>query len=141
MPRLRERHDETLGFQIAPMVDVIFLLILFFMCSAGSVKVENELGIHLPGIVQQNQPLRVLDEQIVQIEDNGQVILNDQAFDNPTDKNMPSLVLTLKRFKEMSDANKSQALLTVASAPNAKYDRVIDVLNACAAARIEGVTF
>ena len=140
--RKRHRHNqENLGFQIAPMVDVIFLLILFFMCSAGSIKVENELSIRLPGTVQQSQPLTMIDEQIVQISENGQVVLNDETFDSPTDKELPTLVATLKRFKELSESNKTQALLTIWSAPETKYERVVDVLNACAAAKIEGVTF
>ena len=139
--RVHQPHQEALPFQIAPMVDIIFILILFFMCSAGSIKVENELNIRLPGTVQQNQPVKMIDEQVVQIQENGQVILNDQAFDAPKDRELPSLLVTLKRFKELSEANKTQALLTISSAPKTRYERVVDVLNACAAAKIEGVTF
>ena len=139
--RSHSPKQESLQFQIAPMVDIMFILILFFMVSAGSIKVENELSIRLPGRVQQNQPLQMVDEQIVQILENGQVVLNDETFDNPNDKELPSLVFTLKRFKEISDSNKTQVLLTVMAEPNTKYERVIDVLNACAAAKIEGVTF
>ena len=139
--RASQPTPETTGFQIAPMVDIIFILILFFMCSAGSVRVENELSIRLPGRVQQDQPVTMIDEQIVQIREDGQVILNDQAYDTPTDKLLPSLLGTLQRFKEMADANKSPALLTISSEPKTRYERVIDVLNACAAAKIEGVTF
>src|ERR1051325_12213748 len=139
--RARTHQPENLQFQIAPMVDVIFILILFFMVSAGSIKVENELSIHLPGTVQQTQTLQMLDEQIVQIQENGQVVLNDQPYDNPGDKDLPTLLVTLKRFKEMAETTKTPALLTIMSAPNAQYERVIDVLNVCTAARITDVTF
>lgn len=137
----RKIHQDSLQFQIAPMVDIMFLLILFFMVSAGAIKVENELSIRLPGKVMQDQPLEMVDEQIVQVMVNGQVVLNDEQYDSPTDQELPTLVNTLKRFKELSDANKTKALVTVMSEPNAKYERVIDVLNACAAANIQGVTF
>ena len=139
--RLRGHKADHLQLQIAPMVDVIFILILFFMVSAGSIKVENELSIHLPGTVQQTQTLQMLDEQIVQIQENGQVVLNDQPYDNPGDKDLPTLLVTLKRFKEMAETTKTPALLTIMSAPNAQYERVIDVLNVCTAARITDVTF
>src|ERR1051326_447085 len=139
--RVRGHQSENLQFQIAPMVDVIFILILFFMVSAGSVKVENELSIRLPGTVVQTQSLTMLDEQIVQIQENGQVILNDQPFDSPADKDLPQLLMTLRRFKEMSETTKTPALLTIMSAPNSRYERVIDVLNACTAAKITDVTF
>src|SRR4051812_10632024 len=114
-------HQESLSFQIAPMVDIMFILILFFMVSAGTVKVENELSIKLPGTVQQDKPLEMLDEQIVEIQENGQVVLNDEALDSPSDKQLPTLVATLQRFKSLSVANNTQALLTIMSAPNTKY--------------------
>lgn len=139
--RIKGHHADSLQFQIAPMVDIIFILILFFMVSAGSIKVENELSIKLPGTVQQTQTLQMLDEQIVQILENGQIVLNDQPFDSPTDKDLPTLSVTLKRFKEMAETTKTPALLTIMSAPNAKYERVIDVLNVCTAAKISDVSF
>ena len=45
-------EDGDAGFQIAPMVDVVFVLLLFFMASAGSQIVERELNISLPGLDQ-----------------------------------------------------------------------------------------
>ena len=42
-------EDGDVGFQIAPMVDVVFVLMLFFMASAGSQVAERELNINLPG--------------------------------------------------------------------------------------------
>ena len=41
-------EDGDIGFQIAPMVDVVFVLMLFFMASAGMQVVEKELSINLP---------------------------------------------------------------------------------------------
>ncbi len=41
-------EDGDVGFQIAPMVDVVFVLLLFFMASAGSQIIEKELNISLP---------------------------------------------------------------------------------------------
>ena len=41
-------EDGDPGFQIAPMVDVVFVLLLFFMASAGSQVIEKELNISLP---------------------------------------------------------------------------------------------
>ncbi|HYR57404.1 MAG TPA: biopolymer transporter ExbD, partial [Chthoniobacteraceae bacterium] len=41
-------EDGDIGFQIAPMVDVVFVLMLFFMACAGSQVTERELNIALP---------------------------------------------------------------------------------------------
>ncbi|HEY5741823.1 MAG TPA: biopolymer transporter ExbD [Terrimicrobiaceae bacterium] len=133
--RIHSEPEGNLEFQIAPMVDVIFILILFFMCSAGATKVENELRLKLPGRISQDQPLRMLDEQIIEIEEDGQIVLNDQQMDTS------ALGATLKRYKEISDDSKSGTVITILTAKNTKYQRIIDVLNECAVAKIESVTF
>jgi biopolymer transport protein ExbD len=133
--RIHRDHEENLEFQIAPMVDVIFILILFFMCSAGSTKVENELSLKLPGRLQQNQPMKMIDEQIVEIEPSGQIVLNNQRMDTQV------LGVTLKRYKAMAVDSKSVTVVTILTAADTRYERIIDVLNECAQAKIESVTF
>ena len=41
----QDPNDGTLGFQIAPMIDVVFVIMLFFMVMAGAVKVEAAGGL------------------------------------------------------------------------------------------------
>ena len=54
---------------------------------------------------------------------------------------LPELLRTLKRFKQMADANQVPAMITIAPADDVKQQRVVDVLNVCAAAKIQNVTF
>ena len=133
--RIHSEPEGNLDFQIAPMVDVIFILILFFMCSAGATKVENELSLKLPGRLSQDQPLRMLDEQIIEIEESGQIVLNDLRME------ASALRSTLQRYKAISDDAKSATVITILTAKSTKYQRIIDVLNECAVAKIESVTF
>jgi len=139
--RVRNIHEENLQFQIAPMIDVIFILILFFMCSAGAVKTEMHLASSLPGTAPQTSAVEIPDEQVIQIMNNGQVVLNDQPYDSGVSHEMPQLRATLKRFAESSKANKTEAMVTIAPQPNANYQRVIDVMNVCAAVQIKNVSF
>ena len=43
MKTFTHEEDATMGFQIAPMIDVVFVIMLFFMASAGQQVIENEL--------------------------------------------------------------------------------------------------
>lgn len=63
--------DGTMGFQIAPMVDVVFVIMLFFMVMAGAVKVENELSTRLPGSAESSTATEFNDETIISISDEG----------------------------------------------------------------------
>src|ERR1043165_1804398 len=133
-------NEGTLGFQIAPMIDVVFVIMLFFMVMAGAVKVERELNSQLPGTAETSSSTDFVDEQIITIAENGEVMLNDEPFDTAVTKDLPQLKNTLIRLKQNSDAAKAPSVVTIVSDPNAKYSRTIEVLDALAVARIDNVT-
>jgi biopolymer transport protein ExbD len=141
MRRLESTNEGNVGFQIAPMIDVVFVIMLFFMVMAGAVKVERELNSQLPGTAETSTSTDFVDEQIITISENGEVMLNEEPFDSATSKNLPQLKNTLLRLKQTSDAAKAPSVVTIVSDPNAKYSRTIDVLDALAVARIDNVTF
>ena len=133
--------DGNVGFQIAPMIDVVFVIMLFFMVMAGAVKVENELNTTLPGNADTSGSTDFVDEQIITIAESGEVSLNDEPLDDAKSLTLPQLTGSLMRLKQNSLEAKSQLAVTIASEPQAKYGRAIDVLNALAAAKIDNVTF
>ena len=139
--RLRKKDVQTVEMQMGPMIDMIFLLLVFFMVSAKPVKQESDINIGLPGTVAQEEALEIPDEQRIQIQPNGQILLNDQPMDAPQSPELPALLSTLKRFKESADSNKTEALITIDADDAANHQRIVQVLNACAKAKITGVTF
>jgi biopolymer transport protein ExbD len=139
--RLRKKDVQTVEMQMGPMIDMVFLLLVFFMVSAKPIKQESDINIGLPGTVAQEEALEIPDEQRIQIQPNGQVVLNDQPMDSPASAEMPALLSTLKRFKESADSNKTEALITIDADDAANHERIVQVLNACAQAKITGVTF
>ena len=134
-------NDGNVGFQIAPMIDVVFVIMLFFMLMAGSVKVEKELNTKLPGVAITQAPTDFVDEQIIAISAQGDITLNDEPFDSAASTNLPNLEGTLMRLKQASDAAKSPVMITIISDPQAKYSRTINVLDVLAVAQISNVTF
>ncbi|OYW75011.1 MAG: hypothetical protein B7Z37_15205 [Verrucomicrobia bacterium 12-59-8] len=132
----------TLGFQIAPMIDVVFVILLFFMVMVGSVKVERELKSKLPGQEDLTQRVKFPAEEItLGIFEDGTVTLNEEAFDSPNDKALPMLTRTLRRVEASSSQQKQLLLVTVQAEEQASYERVIDVLNSLYQAQIRNVTF
>ncbi|MEK0444734.1 MAG: hypothetical protein RLZZ399_55 [Verrucomicrobiota bacterium] len=123
------------------MIDVVFVIMLFFMVMAGAVRVENELNTTLPGSVETAGTTEFLDEIIITISDTGEVALNDEPLDPPESQTLPKLRDTLKRLKQHANNSKTPALVTIVSDPNAKYERTVHVLDALAVAKIETVTF
>jgi biopolymer transport protein ExbD len=136
----RTEHSQ-IELQIAPMIDVCFLLLFFYILTSKPVKPEADMSMTLPGTVSQEETIDIPDEQRISIQDDGQVILNDLPMDEPQNRELPALLKTLVRFKETANANKSEALVTVDAADGSQHQRIVDVLNVCARAGIQSVTF
>jgi biopolymer transport protein ExbD len=135
-------EDTTIGFQIAPMIDVVFVIMLFFMVMTGTMKVEHELKTKLPDPGDLNKPVKFpADEITIGILEDGTVTLNEAAFDSPKDKALPALTDTLKLLATSSARQNHKLLVTIQAEEQASYERIIDVLNSLHKAQIQNVTF
>jgi biopolymer transport protein ExbD len=133
-------EDGDAGFQIAPMVDVVFVLLLFFMASAGSQVIEKELNINLPsgrssssgGPAVESTPI------IIDIFPDGQVQMNNKVYDDPSSKELPQLRGWLKdTIAKFGDKDP----VIIRPDPLTKHERIMDVLNAAAASGVKNLTF
>ena len=138
-------EDGDVGFQIAPMVDVVFVLMLFFMASAGSQVAERELNINLPG---SNRPSTSQAELprtpiMVDISADGKVSVNGNSYGSSTDKEMPGLREFFKTAI-VDFGNKEpdkQDPVIIHPDPDTHHDRIMDVLNAAGTAGVKNLTF
>ena len=139
--RRKPSAEVNLGFQIAPMIDVVFVILLFFIVQASDIQVENAHVTKLPGNVETKGDTPLPDEIAVRIEDDGQVYLNDDPLDSPTTKDLPEFASNMNQLRENSDAAKSEVLVTIYANELARYERVVDVLDALSRAKVSNVTF
>ncbi|HMP72186.1 MAG TPA: biopolymer transporter ExbD [Kiritimatiellia bacterium] len=139
--KVKQAEPIRMKVDMTPMIDCVFLLLIFFMVTSTLHRQETDISFSLPGVADQSEPVEIPDEQIIEIFEDGRVMLNDLQYDSPDSQDMPELLDTLIRFKATADANKVEAMVTIAPMPQVKHQRVVDVLNACAAARISNVTF
>lgn len=129
-------EDGDIGFQIAPIVDVVFVLMLFFMASAGAQVIEKELSINLPSGIKGPSDTPVLPI-IVAIAADGTVQINGTTFDSPESKELPETRAKLKEMLEFGNTNP----VIITPAPEARQEYIVRVLNAAAAAGVKKLTF
>jgi biopolymer transport protein ExbD len=123
------------GLQIAPMLDVMFVLLMFFMVMAGQQVKEAELGVSVPG---GGQPSTTAKTPVtIRIAPDGVVTFNDTPVDSREDREMPKL---RARLKNLIEAFAEQSVI-IRPNDRAPYQRVVDVLNACGAERVKNLTF
>ena len=133
-------HSEVSEARIdlTPMIDTVMFLLIFFMVTTRLGQKETDLGITLPGMMDTAGPVSMPDEQVIEVDGKGNVVLNGRLFEG---KELNELVRTLVQYKLSSEAAKNQCMITVQAEDGSKYERVVDVLNACAGAGIKNVTF
>ena len=124
--------DGEFGFQIAPMLDVLFVLLLFFMVTAGAQKHEASLMTQLPG----GKPGGDVPLEIG-IDADGQVSVSGVPVGDPDDSKLAPLV---DRLQQVLSSNETQPVV-ITPVRSTKQQRVIDVLNACAAAKVKNLAF
>jgi len=135
----KEPESVHLGFQIAPMIDIVFVIMLFFMVQAAFIQVEQELNLKLPG--QPKETPLTIEENQIHITEDGQILLNDDPIGAPDDKKLKDFAGTMLRLAKASKAAGSELVVSIMAEEATPYQRVIDVLNAMSVARVDKVTF
>ena len=127
--------DGDYGLQIAPMLDVMFVLLLFFMVMAGKQVKEAELGVQVPGASKAVSTAKT--PVTLGVGEDGIVFFNNSPVDVRDDQEMPKLRAKLKALIE---ASPDQSVI-IRPKEGAHYQNVINILNACAAERVKNLTF
>jgi biopolymer transport protein ExbD len=127
------------GFNMTPMIDVVFQLIIFFLVSSQLVKQESQLPLTLP--VADSGPVAVDDERprvIVNVLPDGRILLAG----NP----VTSAVLERRLANQFAEfrrtsPDRDDLEIRIRSDRSVPYQRVEPILLACARAGIWNVTF
>ncbi len=136
----RFKNQEADGepeFQVAPMADVLFVLLIFFISITSTEVLQKEQGLELPDAKKGTEAKK----------NNGQVVINLAWFpasrssaikvDAQSFSDAQSLVPMLQ---DRLAANPMTRVLVRAD-KDVEYSYVADVMRACAAAQIGNVTF
>ena len=77
--RIRRRHHEEIGFQIAPMIDITFILLIFFMVTTKLSKEKKNVEVKLPTASAAVLPKDVSGRDIINLDGAGQIYVGDKA--------------------------------------------------------------
>jgi biopolymer transport protein ExbD len=141
---MRHKHeaqkDPEIGFQIAPMIDVVFVIMLFFMVLAGDRQVETLMPMTLPAEEAMTTDDAPPMEENVFVDADGEISHNDAPVNQNELKN--NFTMLQKQAEAEGGGTKATPIVvTIGADPDTAWEKVTIVLNAMTAAKIKNVTF
>ena len=134
---VREMPEEDPDFQIAPMIDVLLVLLVFFMSISSTEVLQSTKNIELPIAVDGNAASKNKGQVVINISwlvanDAGTITVDERTYASPADL-APMLV-------ERAEANPEIRVLIRAD-KQTRYDFTRAVMVAVGQAKIKNVTF
>lgn len=80
--RLPKKQEDEVGFQLAPMIDMTFLLLVFFMVTTKISKEQVKMDIKLPLASNAVIPNDVSDRDIISIDAQGNYFAGQRPMDS-----------------------------------------------------------
>ena len=119
------------GIQLAPLVDVLLLLLIFFLLTWNAARTENELDVKVPKASAAKEKSAPIGDVVVNVKADGNVVVNRRTLSGPE--------LT-ELLKSLVQLNAEQAVVIRGDEAGA-YKSIIGVLNICTDAGITNVAF
>lgn len=124
-----DSEAEDLVINLTPLIDVVFLLLIFFMVSTTFLDPEREIEVELPTAESAGVPQEVPDEIILNILEDGQITyLGNRVLQD-------ELVGILKRAAQ----HDPETPVTIRGHRQARHESVVSVMDACGIAGLSNL--
>ena len=128
--RKRAKPD-VFGFQIAPMVDILLVLLVFFIVTWNFALSENELDVKIPSAKKSKEPQPYVGQVVVNVRADGTIVFNRKPM-SPQELR--------DKLDQLSKLFPDQAVI-LRGDQRTKYESIVAVLDICRMANIWNVAF
>ena len=126
---LKTHQDETPALNLTPMIDIVFLLIIFFMAGTKFTELERKIGLQIPSVSDTTAMAPAPEKRVINVYQDGRIEL-DHQFLTP-----PALTAKLKsaigQYAELGVVVRGDA--------DSRHENVTQVLNACKKAGVSNL--
>lgn len=118
---LKTHLDEQPTLNLTPMIDIVFLLIIFFMVGTKFSELERKIGLRVPEVTNAEALTAAPEPRVVNVYRDGRITLDRTP-------------VTLEELTQSLSAARSQYSelgVLVRGDAHGQFQRVAEVLNAC----------
>lgn len=141
----RIENDSYGSMDISSLVDICFLLLIYFIVTSTVMPAERDLPMGPPGREGEGPKIDI-EPLLISIDAVGQVSADQGSQmvpldSDPTARELPLLEDLLRIYQQGAKASGQDCMVIIDAADGVKHQRVVDVLNALAGQNISKVTF
>ena len=123
---LKTNFDEQPSMNLTPMIDIVFLLIIFFMVGTRFVEMERNIAVQVPAVRDAQTLSPPPERRVINVYRDGQISLDRQPV--TLDQLTSELAIGRQQYAELGVIVRGDAEGT--------FQNVASVLNACRQAGI-----
>ena len=129
--KFQKRQLEPAAMQLAPMIDIVFLLLIFFIVTWQFSRSETEMKVSVPSSQEGADPKRVLGEIIVNVRATGEVVVEGMEMTQAQLK---------QKLAAIAKQHKNQPVRLRGDA-KCEYQTIVEVIDTCQKAGIWNISF
>ena len=130
--KFRVQHQQAHnGMNLVPLIDVLFILLIFFIVTFAMARFETELNISVPAAEKGSQSARQKGELVINVRQDGTLIWNSKALD---EKQLMAQLVEISRF------DRKRAII-IRGDMDTPYSKIVKVLDVTHAAGLYHVSF
>ena len=129
--KFQSRQPESANMQLAPMIDIVFLLLIFFIVTWQFTKSETELSVSVPTAQEGAEPERQGGEIVINILGDGIIRVEGTTVD---------LEQLLEKLSQIAIQFENQPV-RIRGDGEVAYQRIVEVIDTCQKAGIWNISF
>ena len=140
---LETQEDPELD--IAPLIDVSFLLLIYFLVTSTMHPKEGDLDLTFPSTQTDQVDVPPVDPLSIHLREDGVILAGvgggeEELETDVNSRKCPRLLEKLQEYKSVADTSGSTPFVVVRADDGAKQQRFIDIVNTLSIVKITNVT-
>jgi biopolymer transport protein ExbD len=138
-------EEDEPGLDISSLIDVCFLLLIYFLVTTTIQPREQDLKMSLPAAAPSSEVMD-LAPMFIKVDKGGTIYINtgpeQEALDADVNvRELPMLKERLDSYANAARAGGKEPMVQIWADSEAMQQRVVDVINCLASANVHSVTF
>ena len=133
--KFQNKEPESAAFPLAPMIDVVFLLLIFFIATMQFSQSERELEVSVPVAEEGADARQTVGEIIVNVKEDGEVVVGNAVM------TQAQLFEKLQRIAAVHKNLAKNQAIRIRGDGQVEYQKIVEVIDVCQKAGIPNISF